>query len=53
MGVLEGLVIAIIVVTGAYVGYNVWQDWLHEPAEAHAVPWPEPDPAKPAPRSYH
>lgn len=45
MGVLEGIVVAIIVVAGAYVGYHAWQEWLHEPAEAHAIPgWPEQDP---------
>ena len=42
MGVLEGLVIVMIVAAGAYVGYHAWQDWMHEPAEAHGVQWPEP-----------
>lgn len=42
MGVLEGLVIVMIVAAGAYVGYHAWQDWLHEPAEAHGVQWPQP-----------
>lgn len=40
MAVLEGVVVAMIIVTGAYVGYHAWQDWLHEPAEAHH--WSEP-----------
>ena len=42
MGVLEVLVVAIIVAAGAYVGYHAWQEWLHEPAGAHELPWPEP-----------
>lgn len=41
MGVLEVLVVAIIVAAGAYVGYHAWQEWLHEPAGAHELPWPE------------
>lgn len=40
MAVLEGVVVAMIIVTGAYVGYHAWQEWLHEPAEAHR--WPDP-----------
>lgn len=50
MAVLEGVVVAMIIVAGAYVGYHAWQEWLHEPAEAHH--WPEParlDPAQAPP----
>ena len=31
MGVLEGIVIATLVLTGAYVGYHAWQDSLNAP----------------------
>lgn len=42
MGALELAVVVIIVAAGAYVGYHAWQDWLHEPADAHEIMWPEP-----------
>jgi len=32
MGVLEGIVIATIVIVGAYVGYHAWQESLGAPA---------------------
>ena len=38
MGVLEGLVIATIVLAGAYVGYHAWQESLGaEDGEAHSA----------------
>ncbi len=37
MGVLEGIVIAAIVLTGAYVGYHAWQESLDTPSEAHSI----------------
>jgi len=38
MGILEGVVIATIVLAGAYVGYHAWQESLHAPeAEGHST----------------
>lgn len=39
MGVLEGLVVATIVLAGAYVGYHAWQESLEASpgAEAHSI----------------
>jgi len=38
MGILEGVVIATIVLAGAYVGYHAWQESLHAPeAEGHSI----------------
>ena len=38
MGILEGIVIATIVIAGAYVGYHAWQESLNAPeAEAHSI----------------
>ena len=36
MGVLEGVVVAVIVLAGVYVGYHAWQESLYAPeADAH------------------
>lgn len=37
MAVLEALVIATIILAGAWVGYHAWQDSLHETAESHDI----------------
>lgn len=38
MGVLEGLVVATMVLAGAYVGYHAWQESLGaEDGEAHSA----------------
>ena len=37
MAVLEALVIATIILAGAWVGYHAWQDALHETAEKHEI----------------
>ncbi len=36
MGILTGLVIATLIVTGAYVGYHAWEASLHEEVEKHS-----------------
>ncbi|TFH03209.1 MAG: hypothetical protein E4G77_00940 [Nitrosopumilus sp.] len=36
MGILLGLVIATIVITGVYVGYHAWEASLHEEVEKHS-----------------
>ena len=43
MGVLEYLVIATIIIAGAWVGYNAWEESSagvdpHKPAEPHGAP---------------
>ena len=38
MGILTGLVIATLIITGAYVGYHAWEASLHEEAEEHSEP---------------
>lgn len=43
MGVLEYLVIATIVIAGAWVGYNAWEESTtgadpHKPVEPHGAP---------------
>lgn len=38
MGILTGLVIATLIITGAYVGYHAWEASLHEEAEGHSEP---------------
>ena len=49
MGVLEGLVIATIVLAGAYVGYHAWQESLGaEGGEAHSA-----GPAPPVHAHHH
>jgi len=37
LAVLEALVIATIILAGAWVGYHAWQDSLHETAEKHEI----------------
>lgn len=37
MATLELLVIATIIIAGAWVGYHAWQDSLHEKAEKHDI----------------
>lgn len=37
MAVLEAVVIATIILAGAWVGYHAWQDSLHETAEKHEI----------------
>ena len=37
MGALELLVIATIIIAGAWVGYHAWQESLHNTGEAHDV----------------
>ena len=36
MGILILLVIATIIITGVFVGYNAWQSSLHEQVEKHS-----------------
>jgi hypothetical protein len=38
LGILIGLVIATLIITGAYVGYNAWEASLHEEVETHSEP---------------
>jgi len=38
LGILTGLVIATLIITGAYVGYHAWEASLHEEAEEHSEP---------------
>jgi hypothetical protein len=33
-----GLVIATLIITGAYVGYHAWEASLHEEVEKHSEP---------------
>lgn len=35
--ILEGIVIAAIVLAAAYVGYHAWQEFQHHPAESHSI----------------
>jgi len=37
LAILEALVIATIIVAGAWAGYHAWQDSLHETAEKHEI----------------
>ena len=39
MGVLEGAVVAAILIAGFYVGYHAWQEFLDAPedGEAHSL----------------
>ncbi|MDX1596480.1 MAG: hypothetical protein R3327_06015 [Nitrosopumilaceae archaeon] len=37
MAVLEALVIATIILAGAWVGYNAWQESLHHDVEKHDI----------------
>jgi|GEM_PF-1635499 len=38
MGILTGLVIATLIITGVYVGYHAYEDSLHEEVKEHSVP---------------
>ena len=38
MAILTFLVIATIIIAGAYVGYAAWEKSLHEEPEAHSEP---------------
>jgi len=38
MAILTFLVIATLIIAGAYVGYAAWEKSLHEEPEAHSVP---------------
>ena len=38
MGILTGLVIATLIITGVYVGYRAYEDSLHEEVKEHSVP---------------
>jgi predicted negative regulator of RcsB-dependent stress response len=36
LGILTGLVIVTLIITGAYVGYHAWEASLHEEVEKHS-----------------
>jgi hypothetical protein len=36
LGILTGLVIATLIIVGAYVGYHAWETSLHEEVEKHS-----------------
>jgi hypothetical protein len=38
LAILTGLVIATLIITGAYVGYHAWEASLHEEVEDHSEP---------------
>ncbi len=38
MGILTGLVIATLIITGVYVGYHAYEDSLHEEIKEHSIP---------------
>ncbi len=38
MGILTGLVIVTLIITGVYVGYHAYEDSLHEEIKEHSIP---------------
>jgi len=38
LGILTGLVIATLIITGVYVGYHAYEDSLHEEIKEHSIP---------------
>jgi len=38
LAILTGLVIATLIITGVYVGYNAYEDSLHEEIKEHSIP---------------
>jgi len=38
LGILTGLVIATLIITGVYVGYHAYENSLHEEIKEHSFP---------------